>query len=106
MTFQVLMTVSAEKDIDSIFSFIEQEDGHETAKEVVQRVIDGIDSLQKLPSRGSVVPELARLGYRFFRQIHVKPFRVVYMVAGDLVTIIAVLDSRRDVAACLARRGV
>ncbi len=63
-----------------------------------------IDTLERFPLRGSIPPESAEIGNRELRQILHLPYRLIYQVDGDSVTIIAIVDGRRDVQAFLRQR--
>jgi toxin ParE1/3/4 len=54
--------------------------------------------------RGRVVPELRELSLEPWRELLVKPYRIIYRISGPQVLIIAVLDGRRDVEDTLLRR--
>jgi toxin ParE1/3/4 len=44
------------------------------------------------------------MGNRSFREVHRKPFRIVYRVVAREVLVLIVADGRRDMRALLARR--
>ena len=52
--------------------------------------------LATLAERGRVVPELARLNLRTYRELVVKPYRVLYRVSRIEVHVLAVFDARRS----------
>ena len=76
------------------------------ARSVLKRLRTAVNALQRFPRRGRVVPELQRLGIEEWRELVIRPYRVIYTVERDSVEIDAVLDSRRDVEALLHRRLV
>ena len=49
-------------------------------------------------------PELGALGMADWRQLSVPPYRIIYAVEGDRLTIAVVAHSRRDLSALLERR--
>jgi plasmid stabilization system protein ParE len=51
-----------------------------------------------------VVPELARLGMRTWREIVARPYRLIYRIEGDTVNVLAVFDGRRDLEDLLFER--
>ncbi len=61
-------------------------------------------SLDKLTARGHIPPELERVGVTTYRQVHFKPYRVIYQISGQNVYIHCVLDGRRDMQSLLERR--
>lgn len=54
--------------------------------------------------RGHIPPEMARLGVHDFREIHYKPYRILYEIIGTEVIVHAVVDGRRDLRDILAAR--
>lgn len=56
------------------------------------------------PERGAYPAELLDLAIRRYRQVFFKPYRVVYRVDGDQMTVLLIADGRRDLKALLERR--
>ena len=104
MKYQVLVSVDAEDDIIDIFTYIGHADGTERADHILSGIQASCEKLSELPGRGHVPPELERLGIRDFREIHYKPYRVIYEVVGRRVYIHAILDGRRSLQELLERR--
>ena len=97
MTYKVLIVREAEDDLLDIFHFLQVHESFERAHEVLTGLEQAITGLSEQPDRGHVPPELERVGVATFREIHFKPWRIVYQVVGDRVFIHAVLDGRRSV---------
>jgi toxin ParE1/3/4 len=74
------------------------------------RVFDQIEArcatLNRMPERGRVVPELAAFGIHTYRELVVSPWRVVYRVSGKTVSVLAVVDGRRNIEDVLLDRLV
>jgi plasmid stabilization system protein ParE len=51
-----------------------------------------------------VVPELAHFGIRNWRELIVKPYRIIYRIDEDTVNVLAMLDGRRDLQDLLLER--
>ncbi|EME68669.1 hypothetical protein H261_17258 [Paramagnetospirillum caucaseum] len=60
--------------------------------------------LATMPERGNVPKELERLGISEFRELHHKPYRVIYRIRGRQVVVYCVLDGRRDMQTLLQQR--
>jgi len=58
---------------------------------------------RKLPDPRSC-PELSQFGMRAWRELVVRPYRIVYRIEGDSVTVLAVFDGRRDLEDLLLER--
>ena len=49
-----------------------------------------------MPKRGRVPPELVRFRVQLYREIQVPPYRLLYRVHEDRVSVLGVFDGRRD----------
>jgi toxin ParE1/3/4 len=58
----------------------------------------------RFPERGRFVPELGRFAIRTYRELHVRPYRVLYRIAGRRVIVLGVFDGRRDLSELILRR--
>lgn len=101
--FEVLWAEVAIQDLERIVDFVEQE-----APLAAQRLFDDIAqravTLETLPLRGRLVPELARLEITNYRELVIPPYRLMYRVDGDRVSVVAVFDSRRNLEDVLLLR--
>ena len=104
MSFAVVLTEDAVRDLDDLYSFIAAQDGRDRADPVLGRIHDKLATLRDFPERGEFPPELAALGIRQFRQIHYKPWRMVYQVSAETVTVMLLADGRQDMQTRLQRR--
>ena len=102
--FEVLLTEGAEQDLEAIHEHISEFDCVANANHVLDELMHVVDSLSKLPERGSYPKELVGLGIKEYRQTFFKPYRVVYRVTGNQVIIYLIADGRRDMQTVLARR--
>jgi toxin ParE1/3/4 len=102
----VAFTRRADNDILDIFTFIAEREGLDAAESILERFIEARDSLRELPDRGRFPPELERVSIRSFREIQVKPYRVVYQVNRDAheARIHVVADGRRNFTELLQER--
>jgi toxin ParE1/3/4 len=60
--------------------------------------------LEGFPGRGNVPKELVGLGITEYRELHHKPWRMIYRVMGEDVIIYCVADGRRDMQSLLEGR--
>lgn len=104
MRHQVLVAAEAEEDIFDIYRYVLRADGRNRADYVLRRLRDACQSLARMPRRGHSPPELERVGVRGYREVHFKPYRIIYQIAGRKVFIHCVLDGRRDLQGVLERR--
>jgi toxin ParE1/3/4 len=104
MSYKVLLTSSAERDLEDIYSYIAENDTQGNADYVLDKLTDVAASLAAFPERGSYPKELLQLGIREYRQAHFKPYRLIYRVMGKQVFIYLIADGRRDMQTLLTRR--
>lgn len=103
-SLKVSTTRSAERDLVEIGDYIAAHDSPRRAAAVMARIDAGVAKLALFPHRGSYPKELLALGVSEYRQVFVKPYRIIYHTAATAVTVVVVIDGRRDLEALLARR--
>ncbi len=132
MSYKVLLTRGAERDLEDIYSYIAENDTQGNADYVLDKLTgkpvslsptlsrkrareqtnrfanfslpEVAASLAAFPERGSYPKELLQLGIREYRQAHFKPYRLIYRVIGKQVFIYLIADGRRDMQTLLTRR--
>ncbi len=102
--FEVLLTQGAEQDLEAIHDYICEFDCVASANDVLDALMDVVESLSRFPERGSDPKELLSLVIKEYRQTFFKPYRLVYRITDRKVTIYLIVDGRRDMQAVLARR--
>jgi toxin ParE1/3/4 len=102
--FEVLLTDGAEQDLEAIHDYISEFDCVANANHVLDQLMEVVESLSRLPERGSYPKELVGLGIKEYRQTLFKPYRVIYRVTGSQVIIYLIAAGRRDMQSMLARR--
>jgi toxin ParE1/3/4 len=93
--FRVEWVEVAVRDLEEIVAFLAL-DSQQGAERVLRRIEARAATLESSPTRGRVVPELARFQMRTWRELMIRPYRLVYRIEGDTVTVLAVFDARRD----------
>lgn len=104
MRYEVLVTESAEHDLEEIYDHIAEFDSPGKADYVLSRLLETADRLAAYPDRGPHPKELQALGIREYRQTFFKPYRLIYRVTGKQVVIYLIADGRRDMQSLLSRR--
>lgn len=101
--FSVVWTESAVADLEAVVDRLAADD-----PEAAGRLLDALErrakSLESLPRRGRVVPELAALHVRGYRELVHGPHRLMYSVAGRRADVLALLDGRRDLQSLIIER--
>lgn len=101
--FSVVWSELAAADLDAIIDHVAAE-----APQAAERLLDALErraaSLETLPRRGRIVPELTRLHIREYRELIHGPYRVMYAVRGRRVDVLALIDARRDLQSLILER--
>jgi toxin ParE1/3/4 len=104
MRVEVILSADAERDIDDIVRYIAEHDGIAHAAHVLAGIERACLALAELPHRGNIPKELVALGIRDYREVHFKPYRIIYRVLPGRVVVYCVLDGRRDMQSLLQIR--
>jgi len=102
--YRVRVIEEAENDLLDIYAYIATHISVEKGLYVVDQLEALCLTLAELPLRGHVPKELERVGVRNYREVHFKPYRVMYEVRSQDVVVHCILDGRRDLQSLLERR--
>ena len=92
---KVVWARAARRDLEAIVAYLAEDDVAQ-ARATLERIQGRARKLTTLPERGRVVPELARLNLRTYRELVVKPYRLLYRISRTEVHVLAVFDARRS----------
>jgi toxin ParE1/3/4 len=98
---RVVWTEAARAALDEAIAFVAK-DSLVNARALLERVLSAAQSLSELSERGAPVSEINQPD---IRQLLPKPYRLIYQVEEDRVTILTVLHQRSDVALWSRRKG-
>ncbi|MCZ6844248.1 MAG: type II toxin-antitoxin system RelE/ParE family toxin [SAR324 cluster bacterium] len=104
MTFEVILTADAARDLVDIVDFIAAQDAPDKAQHVLDRIERAFAGLAENPERGAHPRELLSLGIREYREVFFMPYRILYQVAETRVMVMLIADGRRDMQTLLQRR--
>src|SRR4051812_13373521 len=104
MKYEVHVTPGAEEDLVEIHGYVARCDSPVNADRLIDKLEKLCSSLASRPERGHVPMELERIGTLQFREVHLKPYRVVYQTIQRAVHVYGILDGRRDMQEILSRR--
>ena len=104
MRFEVLLTQDAENDLEELYTHVAEFDSLKSADHLLERLLEMAASLSMTPERGSHPQELRALGIQEYRQVFLKPYRMIYRVIDSKVVVYVIADGRRDMQALLVRR--
>lgn len=100
----VIVSEAASFDISDLIELILATRGADEAIRVNDQLDEVMTSLETRAHRGRIVPELRARGITIFRELSALPYRVVYRVTETQVSIVEVLDHRRDLDSLLQAR--
>lgn len=106
MNYRVIILPEAEEDLIAIYRYVADNDSINNAEKLLDKIEAVCSALSDLPERGHAVPELKRVHVATFREVHFKPYRVVYQIIGGKVFVHAVLDGRRELQELLEKRVI
>ena len=104
MRYKLLIDSLAKKDIVDIYNYVAEFDSIENAKKLLTNLEATYLKLENLPTRGHIPPELRNTGIRRYREIHFKPYRIIYEIIDNIVYVHCILEGRRNMQEILANR--
>jgi len=104
MPFAILLTKDAACDLEALYSYIALHDAPQKADYVLEQIEKAFSRLSEFPERGTYPKELAALGIREYREIFLKPYRIIYRIMEKYVYVLLIVDGRRDKQTLLQRR--
>jgi len=99
-----LLSRDAEDDIADIYQYVATHDSVANADRLLNKLEKSCLSLAAFPLRGNIPKELREIGGAEYREMHFKPYRIIYRTHGTNVIIYCVLDGRRDMQSILLQR--
>ena len=80
MREKIVVSREAQGDILGIWTYLAEKEGVETADLFLDEIEGTIQSLETLPDRGHISPELERINVFNYREIHQLPYRVIFAI--------------------------
>ena len=100
---KVIWTKPALSDLDDIISYIAT-NSVDVAIKQYEKIKESSIKMGEFPEQGRVIPELQNENLTKFREIIVKPWRVMYRSEGKDILILAIIDGRRNIEDILMKR--
>jgi toxin ParE1/3/4 len=104
MKYRVHVVRDAEEDMVQIWRYVALSGSPGNAGKLLDELEHAIASLEGIPERWHIPPELKRVSVHAYREIHVKIYRIIYQIIGSEVFVHCVLDGRRDIQDLLQER--
>ncbi len=102
--YDVMFDHDAEDDLFEIYAFVAMNDSMERADRLFAALRRTCQKLRKLPLHGKIPTELFEIGVTEFRELHHKPYRIIYSLESTTVYVHCALDGRRDIQTILQER--
>jgi toxin ParE1/3/4 len=93
------------RDFITIIQYL-QNTSPQAAAKAFANIRDTADGLGLFPERWRIVPELLANRISHYRELIITPWRVIYRFSGNIVYVLAVIDSRRSVEDVLLDRFI
>jgi toxin ParE1/3/4 len=90
--YKIFIIADAETDIVNIVRYVATRDSMSKAESLLKNIEAKITALSEMANRGHIPPELERIGIYDYREIHFKPYRIIYQISGADVFVHCVLD--------------
>ena len=92
---EIIISEFAEDDLDEIAAYY-----FSRRPDYVGRIIsefeENVESLQKHPKNGRIVPELERQGITKYRELIQEYYRIIYEISGNKIIVHTIIDGRRN----------
>jgi len=103
--YNVIWAEAANEDLIEIIQFIKI-DSPITAKNMLNKIRKESFSLDSLPQRGRIAPELKEQGIFQYQELIIQPWRMIYRVSSSTVYVLSIIDARRNVEDILLNRFI
>ncbi len=101
--YEVIWARTAENDLLKIIEYISQNSPN-NALRILRKIKKKVNDLYRSPKRCRIVPELYDHGITQYREMIIKPWRVMYRISNGKVYVLSVLDSRQNIEDILLKR--
>ena len=92
---EIIISEFDEDDLDEIAAYY-----FSRRPDYVGRIIsefeENVESLQKHPKSGRIVPELERQGITKYRELIQEYYRIIYEISGNKIIVHTIIDGRRN----------
>ncbi len=100
---EVRWAEDAVQDLEGLLAYMAERDPN-AALGLFHQIRERAELLAVSPEHGRVVPELRAFGVLAYREVIVRPYRIVYRSGDQCVWVVTVFDGRREVADVLFER--
>ena len=104
--FSVVWADAAARDYEAILAYVARRAGVLRARQLDDKLSQRSSRLDTVPARCRVVPELREEGIDAYRELVIRPYRIMFRIRGSKVVLLAVVDGRRDLQELLLQRAL
>lgn len=101
--YKIIWTSVAENDLKNIIGYISA-DSPQNALKILKKIKEKASSLYAPPERGRIVPELQDQGILHYRELVIRPWRLIYRMDQLKIFMLSLIDSRQNVEDILLNR--
>ncbi len=101
--YKVIWAKTAENDLLKIIEYIAQ-DSRITALKILRKIKEQVTELYFSPAQCRIVPELYEQGITQYREMIIRPWKVIYRIQDSFIYALSVLDSRQNIEDILLKR--
>lgn len=102
--YSVLLTHGAEQDLKDLYEYLSTTESIARANRLLNAMESAFQTLRQFPERGSRPIELTDHGILDYRQVLLRPYRIIYKIEHQKVLIYVIADTRRNFQSLLLRR--
>jgi toxin ParE1/3/4 len=100
---KVIWTKPALNDLDEIITYIATDSVDITISQY-ERIKEASKDIGNFPKQSRIIPELQNENLTKFREIIIKPWRMMYRIEDNRILILAIIDGRRNIEEILMKR--
>jgi len=97
MNYKVFWTKSAEKDLNEIIDYITANGDINNAYKIFIKIKEQTNLLKVNPELGRAVPEFEHFKNKKYKEIIIKPWRIIYKIEKKQVQVLLIIDGRRNI---------
>jgi len=96
MDYKIIWTKYANLDLNEIIDYMIKNGNLISAKNNYNKIKERCCLLTSNPELGRYVPEFEKMNIRKYREIIVKPWRIIYKIEKQEIHILVIIDGRRN----------
>ena len=103
MEYEIVWTRSAEADLNEIIEYIAK-DSINIALEKFFKIREAVEKAAQYPEKSRIIPELKEQNINKYREMIYPPWRIFFRIDKGTISILAVIDGRRNIEEILLQR--